>query len=146
MKGGVEKLASYVVRSGRLPRRDAVGWVVRICISMEVLHAAGSPHGRISAKAIDVLGPMCEAGGFFLDHGELTDDVAYQSPERVKGKGPSLEDDVWACGVLLYNLLTGALPFTDERAARLRALARACDRAEARQAQSAGVPGRRQRR
>ncbi|KAI8384957.1 kinase-like domain-containing protein [Radiomyces spectabilis] len=46
----------------------------------------------------------------------------YASPEIVKGKpyyGPAT--DVWSCGVILYALLTGQLPFDDENIARLLA-------------------------
>ncbi|KAF7720839.1 hypothetical protein EC973_005982 [Apophysomyces ossiformis] len=46
--------------------------------------------------------------------------VHYASPEIVQGKpyyGPAT--DVWSCGVLLYVLLTGYLPFDDENMGRL---------------------------
>ncbi|KAG0172312.1 hypothetical protein DFQ30_010724 [Apophysomyces sp. BC1015] len=44
----------------------------------------------------------------------------YASPEIVRGKfydGPAT--DVWSCGVILYALLTGYLPFDDESMSRL---------------------------
>ncbi|MBW2523268.1 MAG: hypothetical protein JRI23_03795, partial [Deltaproteobacteria bacterium] len=105
------KLASHVVRAGALDPVDAVGWVARLCLALEVLHRVGCSHGRISAKAIQALGPSCAAAGFFLDTGDLLDDVAYHSPERIKGAANSPEDDTWAAGVLLYFLLTAQLPF-----------------------------------
>jgi len=107
----VFKLASHVVRNGALDPVDAVGWVARLCLALEVLHRVSCSHGRISAKAIQALGPSCAAAGFFLDTGDLLDDVAYHSPERVKGAPHSPEDDTWAAGVLLYVLLTAQLPF-----------------------------------
>eukprot|EP01101_Sappina_pedata_P007002 TRINITY_DN3609_c0_g1_i1.p1 TRINITY_DN3609_c0_g1~~TRINITY_DN3609_c0_g1_i1.p1 ORF type:complete len:367 (-),score=90.62 TRINITY_DN3609_c0_g1_i1:69-1169(-) len=44
--------------------------------------------------------------------------INYASPEILKGKkywGP--EVDIWSCGVLLFNFLTGKAPFVDSRAA-----------------------------
>ncbi|KAG0787214.1 hypothetical protein G6F22_007389 [Rhizopus arrhizus] len=46
----------------------------------------------------------------------------YASPEIVRGKryhGPAT--DVWSCGVILYAMVTGHLPFDDEHMARLLA-------------------------
>ncbi|RCH78528.1 hypothetical protein CU098_002461 [Rhizopus stolonifer] len=46
----------------------------------------------------------------------------YASPEIVKGKkyhGPAT--DVWSCGVILYAIVTGHLPFDDEHMGRLLA-------------------------
>ncbi len=116
----MEKLATYIVREGALGQSDSVGWVVRLTIALEVLHNAGVCHGRVSARAIQVLGPRCHAAGFFLDTGELLDDPAYHSPERLHGGAQGAADDAWAVGVLLYFSLTGALPFNGDTAAEIQ--------------------------
>ena len=116
----MHKLASYVVREGALPATDAVGWALRVCVTVEPLHRAGRPHGRISAKGLQSLGPKCEAAGFLLNAREMPDDMAYQSPERLAGAGQSASDDTWAVGVLLYVLLTAELPFAGTTAAQLQ--------------------------
>jgi hypothetical protein len=116
----VDKLATYIVREGALGQSDSVGWVVRLTIALEVLHDAGVCHGRISARAIQVLGPACRAAGFFLDTGELLDDPAYYSPERLERGERGAADDAWAVGVLLYFSLTGALPFAGDTSQEIR--------------------------
>jgi hypothetical protein len=84
---------------------------VRLCLALEVLHRIRASHGRISARAIQVLGASCESGGFFLDGVDLAEDAGYHSPERLAGGPACPEDDTWAVGVLLYYALTGAKPF-----------------------------------
>ena len=92
---------------------------MRLCLALEVLHRIRASHGRISARAIQVLGPSCEGGGFFLDGLDLAEDIGYQSPERLAGGGVCPEDDTWAVGVLVYYCVTGAMPFAGETPAAL---------------------------
>lgn len=105
------KLASCIVRDGALAVDDAVGWTVRLAGTLEIIHRVGSAHGRISPKALQVLGSSHQAAGFVLDAPDLSDDMAYHSRERLEAGRASPEDDTWAVGVMLYESLTGALPF-----------------------------------
>ena len=113
----MEKLAAYVVREGALTSRDAVGWILRLTTTLAPIHGLGVAHGRVSAKAIQITEPSCEATGYLLDAGDLTDDPAYQSPERLRDRRPSPEDDCWAIGVTLYSVLSGQLPFAGTNSA-----------------------------
>ena len=38
----------------------------------------------------------------------------YLAPEVILGKGYSFEVDIWSYGILLYELLTGYQPFSEE--------------------------------
>jgi hypothetical protein len=120
----VFKLASRIVREGPLEARVAAGWVVRLCLALDAMHRLRACHGRISARAIQMVSGSCDDAGFLLDASELVDDLCYQSPERLDGGSVSPTDDTWAAGVLLYHAVTGALPFGEGRREQLLARVR----------------------
>jgi serine/threonine protein kinase/Tfp pilus assembly protein PilF len=71
------------------------------------------PSGRIRildfglARRLDPLATQTVAAG----GGEGT--ISYMAPERLQGRGPTPSADIYALGVILYELLAGKLPFSE---------------------------------
>lgn len=54
--------------------------------------------------------------------GKITGTLAYMAPERIKGKSSSVQTDLYALGVILYQILTLQLPFQRKSIASFRKL------------------------
>ncbi len=89
-----------------------MGWAIRLCKRIEVLHRHGVAHGGISADLVLTETHDCTSAGKLGDVRHTPAQVAYHSPERVSGRGISQADDTWAVAVTLYVMLTGTLPFS----------------------------------
>jgi hypothetical protein len=108
------------VRRKPLGRTDAIGWAVRLVQALMALHELDAPHGRINARAIVAVRPSASSRAMLVDGDEVERNVQFYSVQRIKLSGASKEDDVWAIGVLLYFLATGAYPFPGSHRRQIR--------------------------
>jgi serine/threonine protein kinase len=119
-------LASYVARQPhrRLPESQVRGLVRGVALALEHLHAHQILHGAVEPRHILLKdgGTTAKLGSFLLatrtgsGHHEdcrtsSSENVDYFAPEVVCHKRRSSKSDVWALGVLTYELLCGYLPF-----------------------------------
>jgi len=125
-----ESLADRLERDRSLPVAEAVEVVTAVLEALdaahqrEILHRDMKPENIFMAREGDVVRPKILDFGvskFLGDDAErvrmtrtgaLIGTPAYMSPEQARGETAiDLRSDVWAMGVILYELLTGRLPY-----------------------------------
>lgn len=120
LPASVETLADRIAREGPLNELDAVGWAIRLAKGIETMHALGVTHGSLSPKGFLLDGTDRSARAQLVDMRRAPASLACQSPERIQGGGLSVADDTWALSCVLYNMLTGSLPFSGVNDADLK--------------------------
>lgn len=118
------ELFDYIVEKGRLSEDDARRFFQQIISGVDYCHRHMVVHRDLKPENLlldsDFNLKIADFGlsnmmrdGFFLK--TSCGSPNYAAPEVLSGKlyaGP--EVDVWSCGVILYALLCGSLPFDDE--------------------------------
>jgi len=119
-------LASAHTQGTRLSLPDIVYLFTSLGVAIDYAHQQGVVHGNI--KPGNILLDMHRTEHFAVGEPMLTDfglplllgnttsvgDPSYMSPEQARGDAPNNRSDVYALGVILYELCTGVKPFRDE--------------------------------
>jgi serine/threonine protein kinase len=118
-------LRNILAGARKLPVDRAARIAARICDALDYIHTHGVVHRDMKPENIMVdpedqiklidFGIAANEGSRRLTFAKLSNVMGtpdYISPEQVKGKRGNARSDIYSMGVMLYEMLTGKVPFT----------------------------------
>ena len=114
---------------GSLPLGEAVGIAAAVCEALDVAHAAGLVHRDIKPANIFVSRGDVKVLDFGIARADgaaggtrtigVLGTAAYLSPEQASGSTAGPQSDLYSLGCVLFEMITGASPFTADSAVGL---------------------------
>ena len=119
-------LKQYMERRGRMDWRESLHFITQIMRGLSHAHSRGIIHRDIKPQNIMALrdgsvkvadfGIACLANAGQTLTQEALGSVHYISPEQARGDRIDARSDIYSAGVVLYEMLTGRLPFEGDSA------------------------------
>jgi serine/threonine protein kinase/tetratricopeptide (TPR) repeat protein len=120
-----EDLKSFLHRAKQLSIGTAISIARQVCEGLEEAHRLGVVHrdlkpGNImidkdgDAKIMDFGIARSLSGKGITGAGVLIGTPEYMSPEQVEGKNIDQRSDIYSLGIILYEMVTGRLPFAGD--------------------------------
>jgi serine/threonine protein kinase len=129
-------LKTLLQQRGKIPIEETINLMIQACAGIGYAHRAGlihcdiKPHNLIVTpdKRLKVTDFGIARALASIQPEEKTDVVwgspQYFSPEQAAGNAPSPASDVYSLGIVMYEMLTGQLPFNGASATELAKLHR----------------------
>jgi serine/threonine-protein kinase len=119
------RLLRKIMDEGRIPHDRAIRIAIGVLQALDYIHANGVVHRDLKPENIMVdeadhiklidFGIASDSAARRLTYANFTATLGtpnYISPEQVKGKRGDGRSDIYSMGVILYEMLSGKLPFT----------------------------------
>jgi serine/threonine-protein kinase len=119
------RLLRQILSEGRMPHDRAIRIAIGVLDALEYIHANGVVHRDLKPENIMVdaqdniklidFGIASDVSARRLTYANFTATLGtpdYISPEQVKGKRGDGRSDIFSMGVILYEMLTGKVPFS----------------------------------
>jgi serine/threonine protein kinase len=122
-----EDLKSLIKSEGRLPEEYVIDIVIQVCEGLAEAHKSGVVHRdlkpqnlmideRATVKILDFgIARSMEARGMTRT-GMMIGTPEYISPEQAEGEESDQRSDIYSLGVILYEMITGRVPFKGDTA------------------------------
>lgn len=115
-------LKQYIERKGVVAWKEVVHFTKQISKALAHAHERGIIHRDIKPQNIMLLSDgTIKVGDFgiaalenevYENNGEAIGSIHYIAPEQARGECPDARSDIYSLGVMMYEMLTGGLPFT----------------------------------
>jgi serine/threonine protein kinase/tetratricopeptide (TPR) repeat protein len=128
-----ETLSARLKRAGKIESQEALIITVQLCQALGAAHQAGILHRDFKCGNVMLIGSgekvravvtdfgiarwmrsTEDSAGALTTRGAIFGTPAYMSPEQIQGKELTVASDIYALGLVLYEMVTGRRPFQDE--------------------------------
>jgi serine/threonine-protein kinase len=118
-----QDLHQLLIDNGKLPVERAMKIARQLCAALDAAHAEGVVHRDFKPQNILLdkneqvyvtdfgLAKSLESDAGLSRSGEFLGTPRYMAPEQVEGRGIDHRVDLYALGLILYEMLTGDVPF-----------------------------------
>ncbi len=120
-----ETLDGLIRRTGAMPCDRAIGLLCQALEGIEHAHKMGIIHRDVKpANMMMTEGGTLKVMDFGIarvlgtarmtKQGNIVGTIEYMSPEQVRGQETDARSDIYSLGILLYEMLTGRVPFSSD--------------------------------
>ncbi|MCO7221970.1 Stk1 family PASTA domain-containing Ser/Thr kinase [Klenkia sp. PcliD-1-E] len=122
-----ETLRDVLRRENRLEPARAMSLTADICAALDFSHRNGivhrdvkpgnvmiTPQGTVKVMDFGIARAVSDSAATMTSTAAVIGTAQYLSPEQARGEGVDARSDVYSAGCLLYELVTGAPPFTGD--------------------------------
>jgi serine/threonine-protein kinase len=120
-------LKEEIVDRAPLPEPEAINWAAQALEALDYAHSRGvihrdvKPHNMVLTeggrlKVTDFGIARAQNSQQMTEVGSIVGTAQYLSPEQARGQVVGPQSDLYSMGIVLYEMLTGELPFTGDGA------------------------------